>query len=303
MGVKILQEEFMLDRFIDYLSNQKGLSNLTIRNYKFDIVHLFEFMKVKHIKDFHELDKKTLRTYLFWLIDKGYVKSSVVRKLSVLRGFLKWLVEISLLEVDPLPKRGKIKRDKYLPRFLSQFEINKFLSIPDKSSDIGKRDKALLEVIYGGGLRVSEITSLILKDINLTTGEIIVLGKGSKQRIVLIGNMALNSLKIYLDLVRPKLYAPLKSGEAVFLNKFGSCLSQRGIQKRIKYYCLKSGLSHKIHTHMLRHSFATHLLEGGADLRVVQGLLGHSSAATTQIYTHVTLESTRKVYQKYHPRG
>lgn len=293
----------MLNRFIDYLSNQKSLSNLTIRNYKFDIVPLFEFMKVKYLKDFHELDKKTLRTYLFWLVDKGYVKSSVVRKLSVLRGFLKWLVEVGVLDVDPLPKRGKITRDKYLPRFLSQVEINKFLSIPDKSSDIGKRDKALLEVIYGAGLRVSEITLLNLKDINLTTGEIIVLGKGSKQRIVLIGDIALNSLKIYLDLVRPKLYDPLKSGEAVFLNKFGSCLSQRGIQKRIKYYCLKSGLSHKIHTHMLRHSFATHLLEGGADLRVVQGLLGHSSAATTQIYTHVTLESTRKVYQKYHPRG
>ena len=137
----------MLNRFIDYLSNQKSLSNLTIRNYKFDIVPLFEFMKVKYLKDFHELDKKTLRTYLFWLVDKGYVKSSVVRKLSVLRGFLKWLVEVGVLDVDPLPKRGKITRDKYLPRFLSQVEINKFLSIPDKSSDIGKRDKALLEVI------------------------------------------------------------------------------------------------------------------------------------------------------------
>ena len=293
----------MLNRFMDYLSNQKGLASLTVRNYKFDLVPLFEFMKVKSFKDFNALDKKILRTYLFWLVDKGYVKSSIVRKVSVLRGFLKWLVEIRVLDVDPLPKRGKITRDKYLPRFLSQIEINKFLSIPDKLSDIGRRDKALFEVIYGAGLRVSEVVSLSLKDINLTTGEIIVLGKGSKQRIVLVGDIAIKSLKVYLDLVRPKLYDPLKSGEAVFLNKFGGCLSQRGIQKRIKYYCLKSGLSDKIHTHMFRHSFATHLLEGGADLRVVQGLLGHSSAATTQIYTHVTLESTRKVYQKYHPRG
>jgi len=298
-----LRAELILNRFEDYLSNQKGLADLTVRNYKFDLAPLFEFMKLKSFKNFHALDKKILRTYLAWLVDKGYAKSSIVRKVSVLRGFLKWLVEIRVLDVDPLPKRGKITRDRYLPRFLSQIEINKFLSMPDQSSDIGRRDKALFEVIYAAGLRVSEVTSLSLKDINLTTGEILVIGKGSKQRIVLIGDIAIKSLKVYLDLVRPKLYDPFKSGETVFLNRFGGRLSQRGIQKRIKYYCLKSGLSSKVHTHMLRHSFATHLLEGGADLRIVQGLLGHSSAATTQIYTHVTLESTRKVYQKYHPRG
>lgn len=288
--------------FKNHLATEKGLAALTVRNYLTDITPLFEYMQIQKISDLKSLDKYQLRAYLTWLTELGYVKSSIVRKLSALRSLLKWLLEKKLIEVDPLPKRGMIKRDSRLPRFLSQSEAAKLVMAPDTSNMLGPRDRALLELLYAGGLRVSEAKDMNVNDINMETRELRVTGKGSKQRMVLIGNAARDALHLYLEQVRPQL-ANRRSGRALFLNRYGSRLSQRSIQHKVKRYAASAGLDSAVHTHTLRHSFATHMLEGGADLRVVQDLLGHSSPATTQVYTHVTLSNAKETYLAAHPRS
>lgn len=192
--------------------------------------------------------------------------------------------------------------DSRLPRFLTQDEAARLVQAPETSDLLGPRDRALLELIYAAGLRVSEARDLNISGVNLETRELRVTGKGSKQRVVLIGIAARDALALYLREVRPKL-ANRASGMALFLNRFGGRLSQRSVQQKVRKYAGKVGLGSGVHTHTLRHSFATHLLEGGADLRVVQELLGHSSPATTQIYTHVTASQAKEVYLAAHPRS
>ena len=195
-----------------------------------------------------------------------------------------------------------MRSDRRLPRFLSQANAEKLMDAADPATLVGIRDKALLELIYGAGLRVSEASGLDVTNMNLPSREIRVTGKGSKQRIVLIGESAKKSLARYLREARPKLVGE-QSKLILFLNRFGGRLSQRSIQEKVRRYSLKAGLPEGVHTHTLRHSFATHMLEGGADLRVVQDLMGHSSPATTQIYTHVTQNEARRVYYSAHPRS
>jgi integrase/recombinase XerC len=292
----------LIQKFETHLSAEKGLASLTVRNYKTDLQPLFEYMQMKDIGDVQTLDRHQIRAYLAWLVELGYVKASIVRKLSALRTFIKWLIRVGILEKDPLPTRGMMKKESRLPRFLSQSEAASLMSAPDASDSLGVRDRALLEIIYAAGLRVSEARDLNVSDVNLETKELRVRGKGSKQRVVLIGTAAHESLVRYLREVRPKL-ASRESGMALFLNRSGGRLSQRSIQLKVRKYSTKVGLRTDAHTHTLRHSFATHLLEGGADLRVVQDLLGHASPATTQIYTHVTQTQARKVYLSAHPRA
>jgi site-specific recombinase XerD len=292
----------LLWRFKTHLAAEKGLAALTVRNYLTDVAPLSEYMKVQKILDLRALDRYALRGYLAWLVELGYVKSSIVRKLSALRSFLRWLLGERLIEVDPLPRRGVMKRDSRLPRFLSQDEAARLVAAPDTSQGLGSRDRALLELLYSGGLRVSEARDLNMGDVNLETKELRVTGKGAKQRVVLIGNVARDALALYLGQVRPRL-ANRHSGGALFLNRYGSRLSQRSIQVKVRHYAARVGLPSGVHTHTLRHSFATHLLEGGADLRVVQELLGHASPATTQIYTHVTQSKARETYLAAHPRA
>ncbi|MDA1347513.1 MAG: tyrosine recombinase XerC, partial [Chloroflexi bacterium] len=277
----------LMGRFEEHLTAEKSLAPLTVRNYRTDIQPLYDHMVLSGIAGPDHLDRAALRSYLSWLIDLGYVRTSVARKLSTLRTFLAWLVRQGVLEADPLPKRGVMKLDKRLPRFLSQDEAERLVQAPETSEPLGPRDRALLELIYAGGLRVSEARGLNVSEVNLQTREVRVTGKGSKQRIVLMGNSARDALMLYLQELRPKLAGP-DSGMALFLNRLGGRLSQRSIQLKVRKYAGKVGLGSGVHTHTLRHSFATHLLEGGADLRVVQELLGHASPATTQIYTHVT---------------
>jgi len=291
-----------MGRFKTHLAAEKGLAALTVRNYMTDVAPLSEYMKVRKLPDLRALDRYALRAYLAWLVELGYVKSSIVRKLSALRSFLRWLLAEKLIEVDPLPRRGVMKRDSRLPRFLSQADAAKLVTAPDTSEGLGPRDRALLELLYAGGLRVSEARGLNVGDANLETRELRVTGKGAKQRVVLIGNVARDALALYLGQVRPRL-ANGQSGGALFLNRYGSRLSQRSIQHKVRRYAASAGLPSGVHTHTLRHSFATHLLEGGADLRVVQELLGHASPATTQIYTHVTQAKARETYLAAHPRA
>ena len=292
----------LMKRWQGHLKAQRGLSDLTVRNYRTDVEPLYEFMKARKMPGFSVLDRTVLRSYLAWLGELGYVRPSIVRKLSALRTFLRWLLQQRLIEKDPLPRRGVMKLESRLPRFLSRQEAEKLVSAPDSSRRMGLRDRALLELIYAAGLRVSEVTGLNTRDLNLKTRELRVTGKGSKQRMVLIGTAARDALHTYLDNLRPKL-ENLQSTNALFLNRFGSRLSQRTVQQIVRRYAGIAGLGSDVHTHTLRHSFATHLLEGGADLRVVQELLGHASPATTQVYTHVTNSRAREVYLAAHPRS
>ena len=292
----------LIGKFETHLTAVKGLAELTLRNYKTDLQPLFEYMQTQDIDDLRSLDRYRVRGYLAWLVELGYVKASIVRKLSALRTFIRWLIRIGVIERDPMPSRGTMKGEGRLPRFLSQSEAGRLVSAPDASDDLGARDRALLELIYAAGLRVSEVRDLNVEDIHFDTKELRVRGKGSKQRIVLIGSDAHQALVRYLRDVRPIL-ASRESGSAVFLNRSGGRLSQRSIQKKIRKYSMATALRTDVHTHTLRHSFATHLLEGGADLRVVQELLGHASPATTQIYTHVTQTQARQAYLASHPRA
>ena len=292
----------LMDRFEEHLVVERSLAPLTVRNYLTDVRPLSDYMARSGISELSRLDRASLRGYLAWLIDLGYVRASVARKLSALRTLLAWLVRRGVLEADPLPKRGVMKLDSRLPRFLAQDEAARLVEAPDTSDPLGLRDAALLELIYSAGLRVSEARDLNVSEVNLHTRELRVTGKGSKQRVVLIGEAARDALALYLKDVRPTL-ACQDSGMALFLNRLGGRLSQRSIQQKVRKYAGRVGLGSAVHTHTLRHSFATHLLEGGADLRVVQELLGHASPATTQIYTHVTGSQARAVYMSSHPRA
>ena len=290
-------------KFHTHLVAEKGLAALTVRNYMTDLDSLQEFMKIRKFNRFEDLDRYELRGYLSWLVDIGFAKSSIVRKISVLRSFIGWLLREKIVNKDPLPRRGVMKRDSRLPRFLSQDEASRLMDAPDSSNPLGLRDKALLELIYAAGLRVSEIYGLNVSDVNLGTKEIRVTGKGSKQRIVLVGRVARDAMHLYLSQVRSRLVDEDDSDAPMFLNKFGTRLSRRSIQEKIRYYAAKIGLKPGVHTHTLRHSFATHLLDGGADLRVVQELLGHATPSTTQIYTHVTQSKSKEIYLASHPRA
>ena len=292
----------LVEKYQGHLKAERDLADLTIRNYSTDLEPLYDYMQRNDIHGLDALDRSTLRGYLAWLVELGYVRASIVRKLSALRSFLRWLIRQKLIEKDPLPTRGIMKLDSRLPRFLSQEEVARLVQAPDLSKSLGPRDRALLELIYAAGLRVSEATGLNMGDVNLETRELRVIGKGSKQRVVLMGTAARDALSLYLREERPRL-ANHHSGNALILNRSGSRLSQRSIQEKVRRYAGKVGLGSGVHTHTLRHSFATHLLEGGADLRVVQELLGHASPATTQVYTHVTHSEAKKVYLAAHPRS
>ena len=291
-----------MDDFQRHLKADKGLADLTIRNYATDIQPLYEFMLQRGIAELKDLDKFALRGYLAWLTELAYVRASVVRKASTLRTFMAWLVRKGVIDGDPLPRRGVMQTEKRLPRFLSQEQAEKLMEAPDTATLVGVRDRALLELIYGAGLRVSEASGLDVTHMNLPSREIRVTGKGSKQRIVLIGESARLSMVRYLREARPQLAGP-QSGVILFLNRFGGRLSNRSIQEKVRRYSVKAGLPGGVHTHTLRHSFATHLLARGGDLRAIQELLGHASLSTTQLYTAVDTERLLEVYRSTHPRA
>jgi integrase/recombinase XerC len=288
--------------FRDHLVAERGLAPLTIRNYLSDLEPLRDYMSNHDIDSFSDLNRRTVRGYLSWLHELGYVRPSIARKLSAMRTLFRWFNRVGIAEHDPLPQRGSFKIDSRLPRFLSQEEASSLMDSPDPTSDKGIRDRALLELVYAAGLRVSEINGLNVDSVNLATREVRVIGKGSKERVALIGESARDALSAYMSEVRPEV-ASIDADGALFVNRYGKRLSQRSIQKSVRSYAARSGLGTQVHTHTLRHSFATHLLEGGADLRVVQELLGHASPATTQVYTHITKTEARQAYMAAHPRA
>ena len=288
--------------FAEHIATARQLADHTVRNYINDLVPLIQYLSKKNIEDLNGVDRLFLRGYLAWLISLGFDRSSVSRKLSTLRSFFRLMHQSGEIKIDHSDLISAPRREKKLPLIASKFEIDRFLETPDISTDSGIRDRALLEVLYAAGVRVSEAHAMDITEVDLETKEIRVVGKGSKPRVVLIGTHGTRWLKHYLIDVRSK-FSTRQSDTAVWMNQSGGRLSTRSIQRIVKKYAVTAGLDSDFHTHSLRHTFATHMLDGGADLRVVQDLLGHSSPATTQIYTHVSAEKARDVYLKAHPRA
>lgn len=302
-----MQEVF--NRYINYLEAERGASPYTIRNYTSDLLGnytrgiergFFQFLRLKKITSLAEVDKTILRGYISWLMGQGIVKPSIARKLSAIRSFYRYLLREGILSSNPVEKVSSPKLDKRLPSFLTIEEMVRLLEAPDLSTPQGQRDRALLELLYASGLRVSELVGLNLGQVDLTSSEIRVWGKGSKERMVLIGEPAARALQTYISHGRTELLGKEKS-EALFLNLYGKRLLARRVQKILEKYAVSANVDKWIHPHLLRHTFATHLLDGGADLRVVQELLGHVRLSSTQIYTHLSQSQARKIYLSAHP--
>jgi len=290
----------VVDRFVHYLQAEKNASPYTIRNYTTDLRDFFRFLASKNVVSLEHADKYMIRGYLSFLMKKGIVKNSIARKMSAIRSFYKYLRREEMIEVNPVATISSPKLDRRLPSFLTIEEVEQLLKSPDLSTPQGQRDRALLELLYASGMRVSELVSLNLSQINLETREIRVIGKGSKERMVMMGQPAGNALRDYFNSGRRRLLGD-KTSEAVFINRLGRRIPPRRVQKIIDAYAHKAGFTKRVYPHLLRHTFATHMLDGNADLRVVQELLGHASLSTTQVYTHVSKAQAKKNYLAAHP--
>ena len=296
----------IFNKYINYLEVERNVSPYTVRNYTTDLLGsknikgFFAFLKEKGLKSLDEADRTVLRDYLVYLMEQGVVKASIARKLSAIRSFCRYLLREGVMSTSPIADTSSPKLDKRLPSFLTIAEMERLLQAPDLSTSVGQRDRALMELLYAAGIRVSELTNLDIGQVNLDINEIRVWGKGSKERMALIGEPAAEALSVYLNQGRPKLMEK-KRGSALFVNRYGKRLAGRSVKKMLQKYACLAGIDKRIHPHLLRHTFATHLLDGGADLRVVQELLGHGSLSSTQIYTHVSQSQMRKVYLSAHP--
>jgi integrase/recombinase XerD len=290
-----------IDQFLDYLSLERGLSKNTLTSYGRDLNKFVSFLKKKRISSFGDVKKSDIQDFLLFQKDRGLSSNSIARGLAAMKVFFRFLAREGFLKTDIASVIETPKLWKHLPEALSFSEVDKLLNAPNLRDWIGIRDKACLELMYATGLRASELINLNIKDVNLELGIIKCVGKGSKERIVPLGKVAKAALKRYIDKVRGKL---IKSGAegGLFLTRLGRKMSRQMLWKIIKGYARKSRIDKDIKPHTLRHSFATHLLEGGADLRVVQEMLGHSNISTTQIYTHINKERLKSIHKKFHPR-
>jgi integrase/recombinase XerD len=291
-----------LDRFLHFLVVEKGLSSNTLEAYSRDLTQYFRFLESKSVSELSQTQPETLYEYLGTLRTRKLSGRTQARILSALRSFYRFLQEENLRKDNPtFPLQGP-KPKRTLPQTLSEMEVETLIQQPKTESSRGLRDAAMLEVLYATGLRVSELISLTLDQLELEAHLIRTMGKGSKERLVPIGKAASRCLREYLEKGRPPL---LKKPMApwVFLNNRGGRLSRQGFWKILRQYGRQAGILKKISPHTLRHTFATHLLEGGADLRSIQTMLGHADISTTKIYTLVTHEHLREVYRRYHPRA
>jgi integrase/recombinase XerD len=289
----------LLKRFLNYLAVEKGLSRNTLESYERDLRKYFTFMEKKAPDDLKQQD---VLDFLSHLSEEGMAVPSSARSLSAIRGFHKYLLTDSLTTADPTVNIDSPRGWTRLPKTLSSSDVETLLNQPDLTTTLGIRDKAMLEVLYAAGLRVSELVGLRLQDVNLERGFIVVAGKGSKERAVPLGEVASDRLKEYLDRARPLLLKG-QASDAVFVSSRRRQITRQMFWERIKHYVRKAGITRNVSPHTLRHSFATHLLDNGADLRAVQAMLGHSDISTTQIYTHVSRERLKRIHEKYHPRG
>jgi len=297
----------LINIFMDYLINEKNFSKHTVLSYENDLFGFYHYlMNSRMHESIQDINHFTIRKYIAYLKEKKYSRKSIARKASSIRSFFKYLLRKRIIVENPALNLVTPKIDKKLPSFLYIQEINCLIDSIDTGKPQGKRDKTILEILYGTGMRVSELVHLNMNDLDLIENTVRVFGKGSKERILPLSKPCIKALNNYF-LIREEHYLKSKIADKknsiVFLNRFGGRLTTRSIcriiQKRIK----ESGLNKKISPHALRHTFASHLLDGGADLRSVQELLGHESLSTTQIYTHITKERLKSVYHKTHPRS
>ena len=290
-----------VDRFIEVLAVERGLASNTLEAYSRDLNRLAEFVAERGVRAWGDATKSDLRAYIADLRGHRLSERSVVRLLGSMRRFYRFLLKEEMVASDPVPDfsaRGAAGR---LPETLGAADMRTLLDQPDEAKPRGARDRAMLELLYGSGLRVSELVSLTLQQINLEGNYLTVRGKGAKVRLVPFGRWARDCLQRYLREVRPH-FLTRGHSDYVFLTRSGTRLTRQGFWKLLRGYARRAGLDHRVTPHTLRHSFATHLLEGGADLRAVQSMLGHSDIATTQIYTHVSRSRIKKVHRQFHPR-
>lgn len=286
--------------FLNYLKN-KNYSKMTIVNYGKDLKLFQKYLEIEKINNIEKIDYKIMRGYLSFLYDFDYEKKTIARNLSTIRSLFKYLVKENIINDNPMILIDNPKLDKKLPKVLNNIEVEDILNIPDVSTPLGQRDSLILELIYSTGIRVSELVNIKIKDIDFSDKKILITGKGNKERIVLFGKVLSNKLNIYLNDGRKKLLK--NNNEYLILNNQGNKITSRGVELIIDKNLKKGGITYKISPHTLRHTFATHMLNNGADLKTVQELLGHESLSTTQIYTHVSNERLRNVYLNTHPRG
>ncbi len=293
------------DRFIDYLVLERGASAHTCRAYRKDLELFAAFLQEQGLaRDVTKIDYLTIRLYLGHLYQARQIKrASVVRKLACLRTFFKYLKREGIVKKNPARMVAIPKGGKDLPHALTVDEAFRILDCPDSNSPLGSRDRAILEFLYSSGLRVGELTALSLSDLDLGAGMVRVLGKGSKERVVPIGSKAVEALKLYLTRRGELLTRGDRASQYLFLNHRGGRLSARSVGRMIKKYLLQGGIVKETTPHTFRHSFATHLLDAGADLRGIQELLGHASLSTTQKYTHVSSAKLMEIYDRTHPRA
>ena len=290
-----------LDAFMEYLSSERGLSKNTLDAYKRDLKKYIKFSMDRGTEDITSIKRKVIIDYLFYLSEKGYSPTSTSRNLSAIKTFHRFLVGEGYSKSDPAGELESPRLGRRLPNVLTEQEIEVILNKPDTSKDAGIRDRAILELLYATGIRISEAVDISINDINFDMGFIRSFGKGSKERIVPLGKIASKWLKDYINKVRNKLTKGREVKE-LFLTRFSGRFSRVGLWKVIKKYARLTGIDKKITPHTFRHSFATHLLKRGADLKSVQEMLGHVNIATTQIYTHIDRNYLKDIHRRFHPR-
>jgi len=294
--------EQILNQFLNYLIVEKGLSKNTLMAYSHDLTRFLDHLRQKGIQDILKVGKFDVRSFLLTLKKKRFSTRTIVRYLVAIRTFFRFMIQEGILEVNPVEELESPKMAKTLPKILTLKEVDQLLEQPNSQIPLGVRDRAMLEMLYATGMRVSELVQLRMNQVNLEGGYVLVYGKGSKERIVPLGSEAMKWVDLYLKTARIKL---AKGGESpfLFITRSGKGMSRQRFWRMIKVYGQRAGIRKRITPHLLRHSFASHLLERGADLRSVQMMLGHVDISTTQIYTHVTGERLKKIHQRYHPRG
>ncbi len=292
----------LLKNFLEYLSVERGLAKNTIDAYNRDLKSYIFYLRTKNITNIDHTNRTTIVSYLLLMQKKGKASSSISRACASIKSFYHFLFRERIIHKDPTANLDTPKLEHRLPKVLTVTEVEMLLCQPDMTNPLGIRDRSMLELLYATGMRVSELISISMEDINLEMGFLRCIGKGSKERIVPVGSIAIEYLEHYILNARKKILDD-KESEILFLNRRGDALTRQGFWKIIKKYSKQAGINKKITPHTLRHSFATHLLENGADLRSVQEMLGHADISTTQIYTHITRDKIKEVYDKTHPRA
>jgi len=292
----------LLTRYLNNLLIERGVAQNTLEAYRRDLRRFLQFLEQKKIDQLQEVKAEVIIEYLIQIKDEGLSANSMNRALAALRGLFKYLLQEKIIKESPLDNIELAKVWMRLPDTISKEEMNIILNQPGNQTPKAMRDSAMLELLYATGIRVSELINLRMNSINWQVGFLVVMGKGSKERVVPIGKTAYDCTRLYVDKARGQLMQN-KISDVLFLNRFGSKFTRQGLWKIVINYVKKAGLQKKVHPHTFRHSFASHLLEGGADLRMVQVMLGHADISTTQIYTHITRDRLKEIHQKYHPRG